>query len=421
MKSSKLFSFCALVVCFFVSTLPVRAESIEAHRELGETIVIGWNDLGMHCMSASFQHLAVLPPFNTIWAQVIQRGDAGRLPEIVMTDVTIDYSFQNNSYSVGKTNFWSYEDQLFGVTLPDNTGLTGEGLTGQLTARVHGWSVEGIPLTPFDDSNWSLEVPYQLANLTLKNSIGTTIDVSTIVAPVSTEMHCEYCHTGSSGTEVAILQYHDEEESTDLVNNQPVLCADCHASNALGLPGTPGTPSLSLAMHKKHAEEDVTNCYVCHPGTSTQCFRDIHLQEGLTCQSCHGSTTQMYQSIENGREPWLEEPDCGTCHGAGHAPESGMLYRNSRGHGGMYCEACHGSPHAIFPTVQPRDNLQSIRLQNHAGKIDDCRVCHGYTPTEPGPHGYVAPPPAVPIESTLALITIGLVISIILLRARYQL
>ncbi len=410
--------FCAAIVvaCYLTLVLPVIADSGKSQRDLGETIVIGWNDLGMHCMNASFQHLAVLPPFNTIWAQVIYRGELDRLPQILLSDLTIDYAFQNNTYSVGKTDFWSFEDQLFGVSLPDNIGLTGHGLTGQMAQHGSGWSVEGVPLTPYDDSNWSIEVPYQLADLTLKNSVGTTLDMTTIVAPVSTEMHCEYCHTGGSGTEVAILQYHDEEESTDLINNQPVLCANCHASNALGMPGTPGVPSLSLAMHKKHGEENVMDCYVCHPGTTTQCFRDVHRQHEMTCQSCHGSTIEVYQSIEDGREPWLEEPNCGTCHGAGHAAEPGMLYRNSRGHGGVYCEACHGSPHAIYPTLQPRDNLQSIRLQNHAGKIDDCRVCHGYTPTEPGPHGFLAPQPAVPIDNVSVIVIILAAITFMFLR-----
>ena len=36
--------------------------------------IIGWNDLGMHCMNESFANLAVLPPYNTLWAQVIRQG-----------------------------------------------------------------------------------------------------------------------------------------------------------------------------------------------------------------------------------------------------------------------------------------------------------------------------------------------------------
>ena len=33
---------------------------------LDDYIVIGWNDLGMHCYNPDFQDLAVLPPYNTL-------------------------------------------------------------------------------------------------------------------------------------------------------------------------------------------------------------------------------------------------------------------------------------------------------------------------------------------------------------------
>ena len=37
--------------------------------------VIGWNDLGMHCMDGTdFSVFSILPPFNTIHAQVIHNG-----------------------------------------------------------------------------------------------------------------------------------------------------------------------------------------------------------------------------------------------------------------------------------------------------------------------------------------------------------
>ena len=65
--------------------------------------VIGWNDLGMHCYNRDFQDIAVLPPFNTLWAQVIKVGDP---PQIVtsgikgLDPVIIEYmgSLGDNSY-----------------------------------------------------------------------------------------------------------------------------------------------------------------------------------------------------------------------------------------------------------------------------------------------------------------------------------
>ena len=44
----------------------------------GDYVVLAWNDLGMHCLNPSYDKLVVLPPFNTIWAQVIKRGASHR-------------------------------------------------------------------------------------------------------------------------------------------------------------------------------------------------------------------------------------------------------------------------------------------------------------------------------------------------------
>ena len=116
-------------------------------------------------------------------------------------------------------------------------------------------------------------------------------------------MTCNACHHPNAGETVehAILRLHDSEEGTNLVNSRPVLCANCHGSNALGMPGNPNLPSLSLAMHQQHAEE-TNDCYKCHPGPNTQCLRDVMSQHyGMTCQNCHGNTLNVATTIENGR------------------------------------------------------------------------------------------------------------------------
>jgi len=111
----------------------------------------------------------------------------------------------------------------------------------------------------------------------------------------------------------------------------------------------------------------------------------------MVCQDCHGSMFTVGNSISQGRTPWLEEPSCGAaaCHGDKYAEESGKLFRQSRGHGNLYCSACHGSPHAILPSGNSRDNAQNIALQGKAGTLSDCRVCHGIIPSNPGPHGMI--------------------------------
>jgi len=56
-----------------------------------------------------------------------------------------------------------------------------------------------------------------------------------------------------------------------------------------------------------------------------------------------------------------------------------VLYRLSRGHGGIFCEGCHGSTHAEWPNEDPNanDNVAARQLQGHEGKIVECSTCHG--------------------------------------------
>lgn len=365
-------------------------QDAEASAVLGEYVLIGWNDLGMHCSNKNFADLCVLPPYNNIWATLIRRGNTTTPPVVVSSGYSVTYGFAANTYSVGKTDFWSYEHLIFGVNLPDNVGLTGKGLTGTLDWTTDRFEAPGVPLTPFDDADLLQEQPYQLAQLQAFDALNNPIASTEIVVPVSNEMMCANCHLPQSGETVehAILRLHDHEEGTSLQTSRPVLCANCHASNALGLPGNPELPSLSEAMHKRHAEE-TNDCYQCHPGPQTQCLRDVMSeQHGMVCQDCHGSTLNVATTIEQGRRPWLDEPRCGTCHGAAFSESPGTLYRMSHnGHGGLYCSTCHNSPHAILPTREERDNRQSIALQGMTGTLRNCTVCHGTVPSQPGPHG----------------------------------
>ena len=63
----------------------------------------------------------MLPPYNTLWGWVIKRGN----PPVIMTDtVTVTYRFPDNTYSVGKSNFWVYAGN-FGVDLAPTWGWLG--------------------------------------------------------------------------------------------------------------------------------------------------------------------------------------------------------------------------------------------------------------------------------------------------------
>jgi hypothetical protein len=219
----------------------------------------------------------------------------------------------------------------------------------------------------------------------------------------------------------------------------PFLCASCHGSNALSMASLPGVPPLTTSMHGMHATvidpgtgatlESATtreSCYHCHPGPVTQCLRgamsNVATGTGtnvVECQSCHGPMSSVGDPARQG---WFNEPACQDCHTGTATANSGQiaytsvfttgttvrvaadqtfatnadtpaaglsLYRFSSGHGGLQCEACHGSTHAEFPTSIVNDNVQSTTLQGHVGMLVECASCHGTVPNtiNGGPHG----------------------------------
>ncbi len=104
---------------------------------------------------------------------------------------------------------------------------------------------------------------------------------------------------------------------------------------------------------------------------------------GKTCNDCHGDMYGMTTSLQNGRRAWLDEPQCGGCHGAGYAENANTLYRNSvlmNGpsdmNGKIYCEACHNGTHAELTTSNPADPTIPQKFQGDTYWIWNCTVCH---------------------------------------------
>ena len=354
---------------------------------LGKYVVLSWNDLGMHCLNPTYDQAVILPPYNTIWAQVIERGPR---PRIVTEGVTVAYRMINNTHSADKGKFgqfWANVSKLFGVSLEKDTGLNLEdpnihnGLSGVMLVKGDHFQVNGIPVVPIDDSGlWN---PYQVAEITVKDSSGAIVAQTRNTVPTSDEINCAKCHGPDPFLDV--LQKHDKSNKTNLVSQQPVLCASCHGSPALGQssPGTAGY--LSQRIHGFHATvKNAPLCMDCHPGAVSQCSRSIaHTNATGNCTACHGDLQQVSTSISaQGRTPWVMEPKCATCHsGVAEVDTASTLYRNAQGHGGVYCAACHSSPHTIIPSRQGTDNYQALEYQPPQGQgriatIGSCAACH---------------------------------------------
>ena len=260
----------------FTSLLLALALCAPAARA-GEYVLTGWNDLGMHCSNKFFGKIAVLPPYNNVRAQLIHTSP-GLPPVVLTTGFVIEYSIPGNTYSVGKTDFWTYAQQLFGLPnpLPPNIGLTGRGLTGTMDTSGNCFVAEGIPVTPFSDDDLVNEKPYQLIHLVARAAGDTTVLATTdVVIPVSNEIGC--VQSGCHGSETGILNAHETVPGFNRTG--PVLCASCHASNALGTTGNPEAGPFSFRIHDRHnfitPSGGISTCYKCHPGPNTRCLRDF--------------------------------------------------------------------------------------------------------------------------------------------------
>jgi hypothetical protein len=459
--------------------------------------VFAWNNLGMHCMDDDFSVMAILPPYNTVLAQVVvgTNGTARRVVGgtglQVRYQAVLDASGSINTTSVGKGNFWDYSFPMLGAALAPDQGLEllgaspaasmpgpGNPLKPLSFEATPGWFVAwGIPITPYDDD---LQLnPYPLMHMVASGG-GVTNAATDIVLPVSLEINCRLCHASGAGVaarpepdwewhpepakdyRLNILRLHDQVRfqtmpaaysnilananfnvkglyASVVISGRPVLCALCHVSEAVPGSGQPGVPPLTEAVHGFHANViDPANgqplgtvlnrsaCYRCHPGAETRCLRGamgravgIDGQLAIQCQDCHGPMSAVASTNRTG---WLDEPNCQACHTGDAVSNNGQirydnarisdsqlrvavnqrfatntnaplpgksLFRFSKGHGGLYCSACHGSTHAEFPSAFFNDNVTSMQHQGHVGQISECSTCHGTNPntSNGGPHG----------------------------------
>lgn len=355
-------------------------------------IVLAWNDVGMPFFSPTYDKEVLLPPYSTLWAQVVKRGDP---PEIVTTGITLEYSVMGNTYSYGKTTadplriyagFWDNSLDLFGVDLAVDTGLnftdptTHNGLAGAMVLKDAHFEAVGIPVVPINDAGtWD---PFQVAEIIVRDA-STLVELARTQAtlPTSDEIGCGRCHgtTVSSGEVLSVLEEHDEAEGTNFAQEGlPVLCADCHGSPALGQTG-PGSSELYLSdvIHGFHSTVSAP-CYYCHPGKDKPLHRSAdHTADDGSCTDCHGSLASLSSTITGGRVPWAGQPKCSACHTFVAEVDTGASpYHAGTGHAGLSCPACHGSPHAQIPSSLEADHYQYLQYQGKAVALGDCKVCH---------------------------------------------
>src|SRR5512135_3724865 len=94
--------------------------------------VLGWNNLGMHCMDSDYSVFTVLPPYNTIEAQLIVGGKlvTNGAGYTLTYQAVADPGGSINSSSIGKGNFYTYVGGLYGANPAPDMGLAGWAMPG---------------------------------------------------------------------------------------------------------------------------------------------------------------------------------------------------------------------------------------------------------------------------------------------------
>lgn len=354
----------------------------------GDFTLLAWNNLGMHCYDGNdYSIFAILPPLNTVNAQLVNQATGG----VVTSGVTLTYQATAdttgsiNSISSTKTNFWDYVQELFGLAPAPDVGLLGAPMASSTPAPMtysaeHDWfEAVGIPITNVDDTNRVNDYP--MIEVVARNAAGQVLASTKVVLPVSDSMACRGCHTSNTAGNAAanaarpaagwvfdpdplkdwkknILRLHDEKQAANptyasalqaggypdgLFNSamagRPVLCVACHLSNAYqleaGFPtGMAGIPPLSRALHGLHADKiDPDNGLPLDSVDNRNTCYHCHPGSDTMClrgamsgpdYQCQSCHGRMSQVGSTTREGWLDLPNCQSCHHDGQRETVGV-------------------------------------------------------------------------------------------------
>lgn len=363
---------------------------------LGNYVVIATNDLGMHCVCTSFDKFMLLPPYNTLRAQVIRRGED---PSVVAdpNSIRVEYNIVEDTDASLKADpyyqSWiANAPKLFPGFQPVRAdgrlqGLTGATLSGQMKAQSQGWwEVTGIPAYPNIDPNGALIDPlggpnrnaYLTADVKVYDQATNKLLAQTSTVVPTAFGGCCGCHLDVAlangfpatpeGSFEAMGMLHAKDSGINFAKMDPdgdgvpgpIRCSQCHLDPSLGdtaPPGYAGYPvskyTFSDVIHRFHVQNPevltydpnlASDCYKCHPGNGVNCYRGLHNNEtvnghAIWCTDCHGD---LNERVAEGQllQPWSDKtlPTCSKCHqpmgeGGGYL-NLGIFgeYLNSRGH-----------------------------------------------------------------------------------------
>lgn len=310
--------------------------------------VIGYNDLGMHCACPRPDIMMLLPPYNTLRVQLIQRGS----PPIVTNDstkFTVEYKVRENTYGdngpydldtdpqyLAWLDTASYNFTGANISRTNPVGLTGKGLSGVMDPEIltsspgqaKFWEAAGVPAFPpssttgeFIDAFGTKRKAYLHWDVTVKNkSTGSTLATTSTSLPIAFGGCCN-CHQqvainkgyikgGACGTcpdpydvfqsmmkehfidtgvdPLTLVGPHYDAQGHLTSTDHPVRCSKCHVDAAVGGASALDSTWVTYAKSKGYASIP-TFSRVLHEfhTNSAEVQTTYNANIETDCYSCH--------------------------------------------------------------------------------------------------------------------------------------
>ncbi len=370
--------------------------------------VIAWNDLGMHCACPTFSSFLLLPPFNTVRAQVfdVTGKDPVFLDETTRASLGLSVSYnmvENTDTNLPQDIYFkqwiAYSPKLFPGFQPivngHVMGIANFGLSGNMAydSNLLDWKAVGIPAYPVPTGDPKKDImtdplggpnrdPYLTADVFVKNSSGQVLAQTTTVVPVAFGGCCT-CHLAlgaangypstPDGAGAYIGKLHGQNSSKIDLNYLdpdgdgvpgPIRCSQCHWDPAMLERSAPG---FDLNVWKN---------FKILPGASFT-MNDVHPSQYSFSDVLHRHHVQSALVLST-YDPSIAT-NCYACH-----PGNGVnCYRGAHmtktGSPAMACYDCHGNLNQRVAAGQLTQPWQTSTLPScisAATGITSAFTCH---------------------------------------------
>jgi hypothetical protein len=385
-------------------------------------IVLASNDLGMHCACPGFSTFMLLPPFNTIRAQVIRKG--GEDPQVLggSSGIRVHYAIKENTDATlgadPRYQDWMRNAPKLGFKafpVKDANGhiqspITGANLAGNMTAKPQGWwEVVGVPVYPdaskrspasaktlLDPLGGPKRNPYLTGNIKVfDKSSNTLLAQTSITVPVafggccnchlSVAKQLNYPETAQGSFEAMGFLHSQNSSGIDIAQIDPdgdgtpgpIRCSQCHLDPAMGDKTPPGGYKLSGrtlpvskytfsdVLHRFHTQDSmVLGMYDAN--IAKNCYQ-CHPGNGINCYRDHHTQASL-----NGKTKlW-----CTDCHGdLNQRVAQNQMAKPWSVATLPKCSSCHTGTIGENPTLGGFGG-SFLNSMTHGGPLL-CSTCHG--------------------------------------------